>query len=180
VRNFRSLQITVLGSFHDMSRRPKSREPRDESSEQGRESIIIKDSVQDEAFSSTDNEECDDDPVVKTYDVFLSNQLKDHIYLLQYPIRNPDEEYLDESAPLLARMKPTEGAMELDVPIDTINFNAIFGEKFAGSPTDSNTKTETKKFDRQRLSGKPQQNQANYFLGVMRGGVTSSRIILIS
>jgi RPC5 protein len=178
VRNFRSLQIIFFDSFHDMPR-PKDREPKDESFGQGQESIIIEDSIQDEPFSSTDDEECDDDPVVKTYDVFLSNQLKDHIYLLQYPIRNLDEEYLDENAPSLVRMKPIEGTMELDVPIDTINFSALLGEKFAGSYTDSNTKSETKKLDRQRLSGKPQQNQANYFLGVMRGGVFSSRIMLI-
>ena len=162
-----------------MPRRPKVREPKDESFEQGQESIIIEDDIQDEACSSTDDEGCDDDPIVKTYDVFLSNQLKDHIYLLQYPLRNPDEEYLDENAPLLVRMKPTEGTMEIDVPIDTINFSTLLGEKFAGSHTDSNSKSETKKLDRQRLSGKPQQKQANYFLGVMRGGVVSSRVMLI-
>ena len=162
-----------------MPRQPKGVESKDRSFEQGHESIIIEDNTREEAFSFTDDEECDDDPIIKTYDVLLSNQLKDHIYLLQYPIRNPDEEYLDENAPLLARMKPIEGAMELDVPIDTINFNATLGEKFAGSHTDSNTKSETKKLDCQRLSGKPQQNEANYFLGVMRGGVTSSRITLI-
>src|SRR5215471_13840389 len=115
MRNFHNLQI-IFSTY--MPRRPKDKEPKDESFEQGQESIISDDDIQDEGFSSADDEDCADDPVVKTYDVFLSNQLKNHIYLLQYPIRNPDEEYLEENAPLLARMKPIEGAMELDVPID--------------------------------------------------------------
>jgi len=151
----------------------RRRNGEDESFAERKEAIIIQDDIQDEVFSSSDEAEYDDDPVVKTYDVFLSNQLKDHIYLFQYPIRNPDEEYRDEAAPFTVRMKPIEGAMELDVPIDTINFSAPLGEKFGASHTDLNTKSENKRLDRQRLSGKPQKNHANYFLGVMRGRLTT-------
>jgi RPC5 protein len=158
-----------------MSRRRKSgnKEKVDESFGKGKDSIGIQDDIdKDQDLFSSDEEEYDDDPVVRTYDVFVSNQLDDHIYLLQYPIRNPDEQYSDESAPLQVRMKPKEGAIELDVPIDTQNYSIVRGEKFAGSLTDSAVKPESKTLDRQRLSGKPQPNQATYFVGVMRGGVT--------
>lgn len=136
------------------------------------------DELTDPSFSEDDN---DDDPVVKSYDVFISNQLKDYIYLLQYPIRNPDEEYYDQSAPYNARIKPNEGSFDLDVPIDNRNYSISRGDKFGGSQMDSGIKTDSKTFDRQRLSGKCQSNQANYFVGVFTGGsiplVTSAHVV---
>ena len=122
--------------------------------------------LDDPSFSEDDN---DDDPVVKSYDVFISNQLKDYIYLLQYPIRNPDEEYYAQSAPYNARIKPNEGSFDLDVPIDNRNYSISRGDKFGGSHLGSESRT----FDRQRLSGKCQSNQANYFVGVFTGGANS-------
>ena len=144
------------------------KETEDESFQKGNEEILIED---DEA-SSTSEEEDDDDPVVKTYDVFLSNQLKEYLYLLQFPIRNPDEEYVDETAPLFTRMKPKEGTVEIDVPIDSTYFSTQRGEKFALSSGDPNIKSEGRVLDRQRLNGKPQPNQANYFVGVIRGSLS--------
>lgn len=156
-------------------RRNSNKEPEDESFVKMKETMEIKDDIdQDEALSSSEEDEYDDDPVVKTYDVF-SNQLKDQIYLLQYPIRNPDEKYFDNSAPFVARIKPNEGSLELDVPIDTQNYSIHRGEKFAGSHADSNVKPETKVLDRQRLTGKSQPNQASYFVGVMREGFFPSQ-----
>lgn len=149
----------------------------DKSSSEMKETIEVDDNLfQDDYLSSSDEEEYNNDPVIKTYDVFFSNQLMDQIYLLQYPIRNPDEQYLDDCAPLLARIKPNEGSLELDVPIDAQNYSSFRGEKFAGSPADSNVKPENKVLDRQRLSGKRQPNQASYFVGTMRGGSFPSSI----
>jgi RPC5 protein len=123
-------------------------------------------------LSSSSEEEYEDDPVVKTYDVFLSDQLKDQIYLLQYPIRNVEEQYLGEEAPYNARIKPGEGALEMDVPIDTQNFSISRSERFVnGLATDVNVKREVKTFDRQRLSGKAQPNQASYFVALALGGL---------
>ena len=125
------------------------------------------DDFDDPSLSEDDNE---DDPVVKSYDVFISNQLKDSIYLLQYPIRNPDEQYYDQSAPYNARIKPNEGSFYLDVPIDNRNYSVSRGDKLSGSHMDFSIKTESRTFDRQRLSGKCQSNQAKYFVGIFTGG----------
>jgi DNA-directed RNA polymerase III subunit RPC5 len=137
---------------------------------------IIDDADNDEVVSSSGDEtdEDQDDPVVKSYDVFMSNQLRDHIYLLQYPIRNPDEEYYDESAPYSARIKPNEGSFEIDVPIDNRNYNTLNGDRLRGPHSDGILKTELRIFDRQRLSGKVQSNHANYFVGVLNGGSCAS------
>jgi DNA-directed RNA polymerase III subunit RPC5 len=152
-------------------RRRRTKDIEEESAVQREKAIEIPDDIDDDDSPSSD-EDYDDDPIVKTYDVFVSDQLKDHIYLLQYPIRNQDEQYYDESAPLEARMKPKEGTLELDVPIDTHNFSILRGEKFAGhSQTESGVKRETKPLDRQRLSGTAQPLQASYFVAVMRGGL---------
>lgn len=132
--------------------------------------IEVSDEESEDITSSSDED--DDDPVVNTYDVFVSNQLKDHIYLLQYPLRNPDEQYYDHSAPYEARMKAKEGILELDVPVDPNNFSILRGEKFAGhSQGDHSVKQELKVLDRQRLSGKTHTNEASYFVGLMRGSI---------
>jgi DNA-directed RNA polymerase-3 subunit RPC5 len=132
--------------------------------------IEIIDDTAEEPISSSD-EELDDDPILKTYDVFISDQLKDHLYLLQYPIRNPDEQYYDESAPYEGRIKPKEGLLELDVPLDPNNFSLLRGEKFAGiGQGEHGVKLETMVLDRQRFTGRIHQNEANYFVGVVRGG----------
>jgi DNA-directed RNA polymerase III subunit RPC5 len=111
------------------------------------------------------DEEPDDDPVIKTYDVFVSNQLKDHIYLLQYPIRNPDEQYYDDFAPFNARIRPKEGSMEVDVSINRPPAREL-------DRKDSAVNSDTNAMTRQRLSGKSQLNQANYFAAVINGGTS--------
>ena len=87
-------------------------------------------------LSLSDEETDESDPVVKSYDVFLSDQLADKIYLVQYPIRNPDEQYYDENAAFEARIKPTEGLLEVDVPISVSNPRSerkcVFAKKIGG------------------------------------------------
>ena len=127
--------------------------------------IEIQDNTnQDQERSFSEEEDYDDDPILESYDVFFNNQLKDHIFLLQYPIRNPDEQYVDDSAPLSARIKPNEGSLELDVPIDDYSLQG----------KESKVKATSNASERQRLGGKPQKNQASYFMGVMRGSASPS------
>lgn len=131
------------------------------------------------SLPASGEEDVDLDPVLKTYDVYVSNALKDHIYLLQYPIRNWEEQYTDESAPLSIRMKPNEGIMEFDVPIDTHNYSLEQGKRFGSLQQGLNSPQDGKIFDRQRLSGKPEPNQASYFIGRMRGGKPMSLFRLL-
>jgi DNA-directed RNA polymerase-3 subunit RPC5 len=155
-------------------RRKTAKDAEESAAEQERGRIEIADDSDDnEVLSSEDDD--GDDPVLQTYDVFISDQLKDHIYLLQYPIRNPQEQYYDESVPFEARIKPTEGVLEIDVPFDPNNLSFIRGEKFAGHSTEPGVKREARVLDRQRLSGMTQPSEANYFVAMTRRGTRSSQ-----
>jgi DNA-directed RNA polymerase III subunit RPC5 len=141
----------------------------DESLEQDMMPIDIPD-IDSDLISSDEEFNDDDDPVVKSYDVFISDHLKDQIYLLQYPIRNVEEQYEGVSSPFNARIKPNEGSLEMEVPIDSTNFSIPRSERFGGQ-IDSTAKREMKTFDRQRLTGKSRANQANYFVALVLGGL---------
>ena len=153
-----------------MVRRRKGAVEEDKAADSEMHSIEVPEDLDEYESPSSSEDEIEDDPVVKTYDLFVSNQLKDHIYLLQYPLRLPTDQYAEESAPFEARIKPNEGTLELDVPIFSGNLNVLRQEKFAGSQTESKGKAEMKVADRQRLSGKSHPNQANYFVATVRGG----------
>ncbi|KAL2356792.1 DNA-directed RNA polymerase III subunit Rpc5 [Cryomyces antarcticus] len=61
----------------------------------------------------------DDDPVTAEYDVFITPDLEEQIYLLQYPNRGYKQPY-NEAAfqkPLDMRIKPKAGFIEMDVPM---------------------------------------------------------------
>src|SRR5579859_2093158 len=152
-------------------RRKTTKDAEDDTAEQEKSRIEITDDTDDNNSVSAEDQ-IEDDPVLKTYDVFISDQLKDHIYLVQYPIRNPQEQYSDDSAPFEARIKPREGTLELDVPLDPNNLSLIRGERFAGPSSDTGVKREARVLDRQRLSGTVHPNQANYFVAMTRGGMS--------
>ncbi|XP_062507607.1 DNA-directed RNA polymerase III subunit RPC5-like [Corticium candelabrum] len=64
-------------------------------------------------------DECaDDDPVVREIDVYVSQTLKDNLYLLQYPVRPAHYSY-NQSQHLAARMKPKQQKLELEIGIET-------------------------------------------------------------
>ena len=169
----RSFLCPGLALRKEMPRRRKGTEDTEDAPflKQEQKPVVIMDEGEDFDDASSSDEDHDDDPVVQSYDVFISNQLQDQIYLLQYPIRNPDEEYYDQSAPYTARIKPKEG-FDIDVPIDIRNYRVSREDKFSGLHLDPSVKAEARTFDRQRLSGKCQSNQANYFVGVFTGGDT--------
>ena len=129
--------------------------------------------IDDENITSSSDEDIDD-PVVTTYDIFISDQLKEHLYLLQYPIRSSEEQYYDQDVPYTARMKPKEGTLEVDVPLDQNNISVLRGEKFAGNlQAEHGIKQEISVLERQRLSGKTHENEASYFVGIFRGSMNS-------
>lgn len=68
----------------------------------------------------------DEDPVTAEYDVFITPDLAEKIYLLQYPIRNREQPYNDRhgAMPTEMRIKPGAGFMEMDVEMNaSVNFN---------------------------------------------------------
>jgi DNA-directed RNA polymerase-3 subunit RPC5 len=59
----------------------------------------------------------EDDPIVAEYDVYITPENDDHLYLLQYPNRHRDKPYNErnQSAPAEMRIKPHTGFLEVDV-----------------------------------------------------------------
>ena len=58
----------------------------------------------------------ENDPVIAEYDVYMTPELQEQIYLLQYPNRDRDKPYIhtsDTSAGV--RIKPKSGFMEIDM-----------------------------------------------------------------
>ncbi|KAI9836628.1 MAG: hypothetical protein M1819_001262 [Sarea resinae] len=78
-------------------------------------------------MSSSDDE---DDPVVRTYDVFITPEMSEQLFVLQYPNRAADSPYCEanHAKPLELRMKPRSGHVELDVPMNIrANYDKIKG-----------------------------------------------------
>lgn len=68
--------------------------------------------------------------MVAEYDIFITPELEDELYLLQYPIRNRAQAYNERnsSRPIEMRLKKKSGFMEMDVEMNTdFNFNKAQG-----------------------------------------------------
>ncbi len=63
----------------------------------------------------------EDDPVIAEYDIFITPELEERLYILQFPTRARDSPYNEaqKNKPLEMRIKPQTGFIELDVPINT-------------------------------------------------------------
>ncbi|KAF2083688.1 hypothetical protein K490DRAFT_69574 [Saccharata proteae CBS 121410] len=62
----------------------------------------------------------EEDPVTAEYDVYITPELEEQIYLLQYPNRGREQPYNDRNnaKPLEMRLKPESGFIEMDVPMN--------------------------------------------------------------
>ena len=68
-------------------------------------------------------EEEETDPVIAEYDVYMTPELPEQIYLLQYPNRDRDKAYSHVSETTAGvRIKPKSGFMEIDVETN-VHFN---------------------------------------------------------
>lgn len=71
--------------------------------------------------------------MVAEYDVFITTDLTEELYLLQYPNRAREEPYnaASHNAPMNIRMKPKAGFIEVEVPLNVKNhFDKYKGIKF--------------------------------------------------
>jgi DNA-directed RNA polymerase III subunit RPC5 len=71
--------------------------------------------------------------VIAEYDVFITPDLEEQIYLLQYPNRLRDDPYNASrgNAPLEMRLKPNAGFVEVDIPLNVVEyFDKLKGIKF--------------------------------------------------
>ncbi|KAF8248555.1 hypothetical protein K440DRAFT_583333 [Wilcoxina mikolae CBS 423.85] len=68
----------------------------------------------------------DNDPIVREYDVFMTSELAQNLYLFQYPVRSRHKPYTkaENSCPVDARLKSKAGLVEVDVPVNVaLNFD---------------------------------------------------------
>ncbi|OCL07692.1 hypothetical protein AOQ84DRAFT_440046 [Glonium stellatum] len=75
----------------------------------------------------------DDDPVVAEYDVFITPELMEQTYLLQYLNRSKDQpyNYRNRMQPMEMRIKPKAGFIEVDVPMNVhLNYNKYKGVRW--------------------------------------------------
>lgn len=72
----------------------------------------------------------DKDPVIQEYDVYLTTDLEQQIYLLQYPNRERDHTFKAHVYPSAMRIKPQAGYMEMDLPIHFTNFDKARGVRW--------------------------------------------------
>jgi DNA-directed RNA polymerase-3 subunit RPC5 len=72
----------------------------------------------------------DDDPVIAEYDVYITPEMAEQIFLLQYPNRSREQPYNARSnnEPVEIRMKPETGFVEMDIKTTTeINYDKAKG-----------------------------------------------------
>jgi len=60
----------------------------------------------------------DNDPVVYERTVFLSRKLRNHLLLMQYPVRSAERTY-DKDHVVATRVKPRQQSVELELALDT-------------------------------------------------------------
>ncbi|KAF2258490.1 hypothetical protein CC78DRAFT_537718 [Lojkania enalia] len=75
----------------------------------------------------------DDDPVVSEYDVFITPDLEQQLYILQYMNRPPEQPFTEamRSRPSEVRIKEESGFIEVDVPLNIHqNYNRRTGVKW--------------------------------------------------
>lgn len=79
------------------------------------------------------------DPVVHELDVVLSQALRDHLFLLQFPLRPASRSYCEANgnAPVIARLKTIAQLLELEVPIETesAGYDAVRGTEIGTAAT---------------------------------------------
>jgi DNA-directed RNA polymerase III subunit RPC5 len=77
--------------------------------------------------------EDDDDPVIAEYDVYITPEMAEQIYLLQFPNRSREQPYNERTnaKPLELRVKPESGFMEMDISTTAyVNFDKTKGLKW--------------------------------------------------
>ncbi|CAI6332501.1 unnamed protein product [Periconia digitata] len=75
----------------------------------------------------------EDDPVVAEYDVYITPEIEEQLYILQYLNRPPDDPLTESTGtkPSQVRMKTQSGFVEVDVPLDTHqHFNRQMGVRW--------------------------------------------------
>ncbi|CAG8509110.1 7411_t:CDS:2 [Acaulospora morrowiae] len=124
----------------------------------------------------------DPDEIVKEIPIYLSQQLSNKLYVVQFPVRPSANPYVGKNTPREARYKPQSDKLELDIPLQTNSlwYNRDRGEELMLGLNDKEAQTiydRTWKrdqsdglLDKQTLQSTVVPPQANYWMGVMKDG----------
>ncbi|XP_033630773.1 DNA-directed RNA polymerase III subunit RPC5-like [Asterias rubens] len=118
----------------------------------------------------------DDDPVVEEVDVYLSKSLAENLYLFQYPVRPSGMPY-DDFQHLVARVKPKQKMVELEIGLDTqnSNYDKSRGEQISinvdGANPIGNQTFQSDVMDKQVLaSSSGMASTSRYAVGILKDG----------
>lgn len=127
------------------------------------------------------------DEIVKEIPVYFSEQLAQHLYLFQHPIRT--RAYTPETAPIAARIKPKAQIIELDLPMNksSATYDEEKGRELGLAFSDKKVKTvydlsnsadddeasEVPSIEKQTLSSTMIPAKAKYMVGIIKDGSIS-------
>ncbi|CAG8439639.1 6482_t:CDS:2 [Diversispora eburnea] len=123
----------------------------------------------------------DPNEIIKEIPIYLSQQLSNKLYIVQFPVRPRSNPYVGKNTPREARYKPQTNKLELDIPLQTNSlwYNRDRGEELMLGLNEKEAQTiydRTWKrgdqtdglLDKQTLQSTIVPPQANYWMGVMK------------
>ncbi|RHZ76653.1 hypothetical protein Glove_194g23 [Diversispora epigaea] len=123
----------------------------------------------------------DPNEIIKEIPIYLSQQLSNKLYVVQFPVRPRANPYVGKNTPREARYKPQTNKLELDIPLQTNSlwYNRDRGEELMLGLNEKEAQTiydRTWKrgdqtdglLDKQTLQSTIVPPQANYWMGVMK------------
>ncbi|CAG8522738.1 11576_t:CDS:2 [Acaulospora colombiana] len=135
-----------------------------------------------DSFDIDSSSDLDPNEIVKEIPIYLSQQLSNKLYAVQFPVRPRANPYVGKNTPREARYKPQSDKLELDIPLQTNSlwYNRDRGEELMLGLNDKEAQTiydRTWKrdqpdglLDKQTLQSTVVPPQANYWMGVMKDG----------
>src|SRR6266542_448599 len=129
---------------------------------------------------SDSDSELDPNDIVQDIPIYLSQQLANELYIIQYPVRPRTNPYVGNNIPREARFKQLSQKLELDIPLQTNSqwYNRDRGEDLALGLNDKEARTIYDRswrrdrndglLDKQTLQSTIVQPQANYWMGVIK------------
>jgi hypothetical protein len=120
--------------------------------------------------------------IIQDIPIYLSQQLANQLYIIQYPVRPRTNPYVGNNIPREARFKQHSQKLELDIPLQTNSqwYNRDRGEDLVLGLNDKEARTIYDRswrrdrndglLDKQTLQSTIVPPQANYWMGVIKDG----------
>ncbi|GBC10611.1 hypothetical protein RclHR1_09780003 [Rhizophagus clarus] len=133
-------------------------------------------------LKSDSDSELNPNDIVQDIPIYLSQQLANQLYIIQYPVRPRTNPYVGNNIPREARFKQHSQKLELDIPLQTNSqwYNRDRGEDLVLGLNDKEARTIYDRswkrdrndglLDKQTLQSTIVPPQANYWMGVIKDG----------